>query len=307
MSVSLCIATHRRNEQLRQLLDDMVAQTLSPAELVVVDNTAEGGAREVVEQRMRYGTPFQIRYEVQPIQNISLTRNRTVDLATGSWIAFIDDDERAQPPWLELMLATAERYRADVVLGPVEPMLPPQAPPWIRRGSFYNWPRMTTGTVVPANLLRFGNVLMRSELLKGDAPPFDPAYGLTGGEDGAMLTRLARRGARIVWCDEAAVVEPVAPTRLSLRWLCLRALRGGQDFSRHTLDGGYGAATHTRTTLLALRSLAQMLVAGSLVPLTLPLGRHQAAHWIIKATANFGKLSLLCGWRYDEYARRTSP
>jgi succinoglycan biosynthesis protein ExoM len=70
--------------------------------------------------------------------------------------------------------------------------------------------------------------------------PFDSAYGLTGGEDGDLLARLVQGGARIVWCDESVVTEPVEPKRLKLRWLLLRALRGGQEHARRRLASRYG-------------------------------------------------------------------
>jgi succinoglycan biosynthesis protein ExoM len=54
--------------------------------------------------------------------------------------------------------------------------------------------------------------------------------------------------------------------------------------------------------LLILRALAQLFIAGALSVLSLPFGRHHAAAWLIKASANFGKLSILWGWHYQEYA-----
>jgi succinoglycan biosynthesis protein ExoM len=302
MDLSVCIATYRRKRQLQALLDDLVRQQLSPAEVVVVDNDAEGSARAVVEQRRADGAPFPIRYGIQPKKNISLTRNRTVELASGEWLAFVDDDERAPADWLQRLMGAAERFDAAGVLGPVVPLVPEEAPAWIRRGRFYDWARMRTGSVVPVNKLRFGNVLLRGRLLRSGTPPFDPAYGLTGGEDGDLLTRLVQDGARIVWCDEAQVTEPVERRRLSLGWLLKRALRGGQDFARHALAGRYGTPTPARRALLMTRALAQALLAAGLALLSLPLGRHHAAHWLTKLSANLGKLSVLWGWHYREYA-----
>jgi len=301
-TVSLCIATYRRQERLARVLDDLTRQTRLPDEVVVVDNDRDAGARAVVEERVRAGSPFPIRYAVQPQKNISLTRNKTVELASGDWLAFIDDDERAPPPWLSQLIEAADRFQADGVLGPVEPVVPPSAPAWIRRGRFYEFPRMRTGTVIPPNRLRFGNVLVRASWLRGAEPAFDPDLGLTGGEDGDLLSRIRQRGARIVWCDEAIVQEPVEPSRLSLNWLLRRALSGGQDFARHSLEGRYGAMSASRRTLFFLRALAQALAAAALALLALPLGRHHAARWLTTLSANIGKLSVFWGWRYREYA-----
>ena len=99
-TVSVCIATYRRAERLAAVLDDLTRQTRLPDEVVVVDNDAAASARLVVEHRLCQSAPFPIRYAVQPVKNISLTRNKTVELAGGDWLAFIDDDERAPPPWL---------------------------------------------------------------------------------------------------------------------------------------------------------------------------------------------------------------
>jgi succinoglycan biosynthesis protein ExoM len=301
MNISLCIATYRRPERLGALLEDIVRQRHLPREVLVVDNDAAGSAGATVEQRRALGTPFPIYYDIQPIKNISLTRNRTVAMATNDWIAFIDDDERAPAAWLERLAEAVRRCDADGALGPVQPDLPADAPAWIRRGAFYDWARMRTGTVVPPNKLRFGNVLLRGALLRGTAAPFDPDYGLTGGEDGDLLGRLVRNGARIIWCDEALVHEPVERGRLTLRWLLLRALRGGQDFARHSLNGRFGPLTFVGRARLFLRALLQLMAAAVLALLALPRGRHRAVYWLLKFAANLGKLSIFAGWHYREY------
>lgn len=306
MNISICIATYRRPERLAALLDDLVAQQRAPQEVVVVDNDAAGSARTVVERRRAAGTPFPIHYGIQPEQNIALTRNRTVALAGGDWLAFIDDDERAAPDWLQRLAQTAVRGDVDGVLGPVEPVLPDDAPAWIRRGGFYRWARMATGTIVPVNKLRFGNVLLRGALLRDTDAPFDPRYGQTGGEDGELLGRLVQQGACLVWCDEAVVHEPVEAARLSLRWLLLRALRGGQDYARHRLSGRFGALGRAGRVRFVLRAALQALAAAGLALLAWPRGRHRAVHWLMKAAANLGKLSVFLGWHYREYAGKAA-
>jgi succinoglycan biosynthesis protein ExoM len=301
MNISLCIATYRRPERLGALLDDLVKQQLLPKEVVVVDNDAAGSAHAVVKRRRGLGAPFPIHYDIQPVKNISLTRNRTVALANSDWIAFIDDDERAPAAWLRQLAETIALYNADGALGPVVPIIPADAPDWIRHGRFYEWARLETGAVIPLNKLRFGNVLLRGALLRATPMPFDPNYGLTGGEDGDLLGRLVQQGARIVWCDEAIVHEPVEGARLSLRWLLLRALRGGQDFARHKLTGSFGQLTAAGRVRLFLRALLQSTLAAGLALLSWPRGRHHAVYWLLKASANLGKMSIFLGWHYREY------
>jgi len=301
-TVSLCIATYRRADRLESLLGDIRRQERIPDEIIIVDNDAAQSAKDVVARQVAAGAPFSIRYEVQPVKNISLTRNKTVELSSGEWIAFIDDDERAPPTWLRRLLDAAAEYGADGVLGPVDPVLPQTAPPWIKRGRFYDFPRMPSGTVIPPNRLRFGNVLLKGSWIRGKTPPFDPSYGLTGGEDGDLLSRLVCEGARIVWCDEALVNEPVEQNRLSIRWLLRRALSGGQDFARHTMAGRYGAVSSAARITFFGRAFIQALGAAILALISWPLGRHVSAHWLTKVSANLGKLSVMWGARFREYA-----
>ncbi len=302
MNISICIATYRRVDRLTALLADLAGQSVPPAEIVVVDNDAAGSAREAVDRYRSDKAPCHVIYEIQPQKNISLTRNRTVELASGEWLAFVDDDERAPETWLECLMATASRCAADGVLAPVIPVVPDTAPIWIRRGAFYDFPRLPTGEVVPVNRLRFGNVLLRGSLLHRGTVRFDPAFGLTGGEDNDLLARLVQRGARIVWCDEAVVHEPVERARLSLRWLLLRGLSGGQDFARNTLTGRYGPIDRVGRLRLLGQSLVQMLLGAILSAATLPAGRHHAAKWLVKTAANLGKVTAFAGLAYREYA-----
>lgn len=306
MTISLCIATYRRPDRLKALLDDLCQQQLLPSEVVVVDNDATGSARAVVVGQRKSGAPFPILYDIQPLKNISLTRNCTVALATGDWLAFIDDDERAPADWLKRLAGAVVRFNADGALGPVIPVVPVEAPQWIRYGRFYDWARMKTGTVIPFNKLRFGNVILRGAMLRSSPTIFDPNYGLTGGEDGDLLGRLVQQGARIVWCDEAVVQEPVEASRLSLRWLLLRALRGGQDFARHRLAGRFGDITAAGRVQLFLRALAQTFMAAGLALVYWPRGRHHAVYWLLKLSANVGKMSIFMGWHYREYGGKVT-
>jgi succinoglycan biosynthesis protein ExoM len=300
--VSVCLATFRRNERLRAVLEDLARQDQPPDQVVVVDNDPAGGARPVVEQYCATA-PFRVDYDVQPEPNIAVTRNRTVQLAAGDWIAFIDDDERAPREWLRELLRAAGTHHADAVLAPVQPQLPSDAPAWIRRGRFYDFPHQPEGAEVPLNCMRFGNVLLRADLLRAEPGPFDPGYGLTAGEDADLLVRLVHKGARVVWSEKAPVFEPVEAKRLSLRFLVMRALGGGQGFARYTLAGNYREIGWAGRVLFMFQALAQLVAACAIALVSLPFGRHHAAAWCIKAGANLGKLSVLWGWTYRVYGR----
>ncbi|MEJ0099050.1 MAG: glycosyltransferase family 2 protein [Pseudomonadota bacterium] len=302
MKISVCIPTHRRQPLLRALLEDLRQQDLLPADVVVVDNDAAGSARAVVDEFRAAGCPFELTYAIQPRRSIPLTRNMTVQLATGDWLAFIDDDERAPREWLRLLMECAVAHAADGVLAPVDPRVPESAPAWIRRGDFYNWPRIATGELVPRKNLRFGNLMLRAAPVRALAGPFDPKFGLSAGEDVDMLARFISAGARVVWCDEAEIWEPVDPRRLSLRWILMRGYSGGQSFGLIRFDGTIGKVSLLTRVVLLVQWTLQLLVALVVAAAILPFGRHRAVAWLIKAWANAGKLTAFNGRRYDAYA-----
>ena len=299
--ISVCICTHRRPESLAALLSALARQTHAPAEVVVVDNDANGSARTVAEHA---SSPFPLRYAIEPQQNIALARNRTVTLAGGEWLALIDDDELPDEHWLRRMAETATAHRADGVLGPVIPVLPDGAPGWIRRGDFYARRRFATGTEVPRNELRTSNLLLRADLVRRERGPFDARFGLTGGEDGDLLSRLQLGGAKLVWCDEAVVVEVIGRERLDLGWLLQRSFRGANNFAEHLLAGRYGPVRSWTRPLLVARSLTALALALPATLLALPFGRHRAVHWLRLAAAQTGKLAALAGLRHEEYRTR---
>ncbi|HTU62398.1 MAG TPA: glycosyltransferase, partial [Polyangiales bacterium] len=136
MNVSVCIATFRRPERLKLLLDDLRQQQRAPTQVVIVDNDVGASAYGVVQRYRASSPPFTLDYAIEAERNIASARNRSVALARGDWIAFIDDDERAPEQWLTQLLAAAWEHSADGVLGPVEPEVPDGAPAWIRKGSF---------------------------------------------------------------------------------------------------------------------------------------------------------------------------
>jgi succinoglycan biosynthesis protein ExoM len=112
-----------------------------------------------------------------------------------------------------------------------------------------------------------------------------------------------KRGAKIVWFEQAPVFEPVEPKRLSLNWLKLRAITGGQEFARQTLSGRYRPINWAGRCLFFVRVVLQIVISALLALLVSPLGRHRAAAWLIKAWGNLGKLSAFWGSRYSGYYR----
>ena len=91
---------HDRADLLRLALLSVAAQTLTPAEVVVVDDGSSDGSAEVAE---RFGATV-IR---QPSGGVSSARNRGLAEASARFVAFLDSDDEWEPGHLAALAAAA--------------------------------------------------------------------------------------------------------------------------------------------------------------------------------------------------------
>jgi glycosyltransferase involved in cell wall biosynthesis len=138
----------------------------------------------------------------------------------------IDDDEVADPHWIERMCSAAEKFKADIVGGPQVPQFPAGAPTAPQSHPVFASPYNTSGPV-PA-LYSSGNLLIGRNVLAAMGPPYlDLRFNFMGGGDSDFLSRSAARGFNLAWCNEAPVFETVPARRLEADWIRSRSLRNG--------------------------------------------------------------------------------
>jgi succinoglycan biosynthesis protein ExoM len=104
VSVDVCIATYKRLDLIRQLLESLAVQTIIDSlklRIIIIDNDPEKSAKTTVDTFFSDKDIAYI-YDVQPEKNISLTRNKALDYATADYLAFIDDDVNAIMPMSSL-------------------------------------------------------------------------------------------------------------------------------------------------------------------------------------------------------------
>jgi glycosyltransferase involved in cell wall biosynthesis len=301
--VAICIATYQRPDGLDRLLAGIAAQELSdPAphmRVVVVDNDAAGTTSQAVIDRWRPRLPELI-LEREPRQGISFARNRALDAAgEPDFVAFIDDDEVPAVDWLEQLLRVQRAYGADVVRGPVIPHFANQPEPWILAGGFFDRPRHPTGTEV--EIAYTHNTLLRWNPYGRDLR-FSPRYARSGGSDTHFFTLARRRGARIVWCDEAVVAEWNPPARQTVKWLAKRQYRIGLVRSALDAELHLVEAPRLRSARVAYR---RMLRGALLLGRNARGPRHEQVDAILWFASGLGRLAGLLGFWFEEY--RSGP
>jgi len=268
-------------------LEAIVAQQVDVGfRIIVADNAEEPEARERVEA-MADRTQISIQYVHAPARNISVARNACLEAARGEWIAFLDDDELAEPTWLAALLAEAGRGGWDAVLGPVHAVYPDHAPRWMKAGRFHS-----TGPVwVKGEILTgyTGNVLIRRSMVERLGLRFRPEYGRTGGEDLDFFYRLRDGGGRIGFAPDAAASEAVPEPRASLSWLLKRSFRAGQSHGSRLLAKSRSGVTEIPKA--AVKAAACGVAA--LLAAPMPARRNRL---LTRSALHCGVVARMAGW-----------
>jgi succinoglycan biosynthesis protein ExoM len=298
VAISICVCTFRRPAGLLRLLRSL--RSLDPAtpahEIIVVDNEAERTAAPTIAQARAEG--LDVQYLVEPLRGIARARNRSLQPARGEYVAFIDDDEEADPKWLVEMWREVVQRGADGGIGPVIPRFSSGTPEWAIAGRFFERPRWPTGTVLRATLARTGNALLRREALMSRPGPFDERYDFTGGEDTDLFVRLVSGGCRLIAVDSALVYEHLTPTRTTASWLLRRRFLGALGTER-LLKRNRGSVP--ARSWRGARSLGVALWWGSVGMLSFPVARIYAIDRLSVAARQLGLVASLCGISYRPY------
>ncbi|MBS3648531.1 glycosyltransferase [Pseudaminobacter sp. 19-2017] len=224
--------TFRRPQQLLATLASLAAQrTTRRFAIVVIENEAEG--REGAEA----ASPAFLSGSLQGLVIVAHERGNCCAYNAG-WqialeqfpnlraIAVIDDDEIADPDWLDRLANAASDLGADIVGGPQVPVFAePSHARWASHPVFAP-PYRQTG-IVPA-LYSSGNLFVTRPVLDAMERPFlDLKFNFMGGGDSDFLSRASQRGFRLAWCVEAIVREAVPARRVERDWIRARSLRNG--------------------------------------------------------------------------------
>jgi len=287
--VSLCVCTYRRpgvGDTIRSLLAQQ-GISRSDIEIIVADDDPGLSAREMV-QNIASAAALPVRYVVSAAQNISSCRNTCLNNSTADWIAFIDDDQVAEPQWLQQMLFAAEKFGADAVKSYVRGIYPRATPDWIRTGAPYTHDYGKTGTKV--RLAATCGILFRRDLPGGRELFFDKGLGCTGGEDIEFFLRYRELGAKIISCqsaiaEEIVPIERVDPSYLQKRYRLQGHINGRIRVAKKTLLG----------RALSIAKSAIEVVITSLYPVLRPMPGALAFRGFIKFWYHFGVLEWALG------------
>ncbi|KPD32557.1 glycosyl transferase [Thermus scotoductus] len=101
MRISVVIPAHNEEAFLPKALQAVLAQTLPPFEVIVVDNASTDRTREVAER-------FGVRVVYCPRKGVAYARQAGLLAARGEWVAMTDADSIPLPTWLQTLARHGE-------------------------------------------------------------------------------------------------------------------------------------------------------------------------------------------------------
>jgi len=184
------------------LLDDLMAQELRPAEILVVDAGSTDGTAESVRDRSRDAAPLEL--VVERGATPGRGRNAGIERAGTPLIATLDAGSRVGPGWLGALLGTDPGKAREVRVGVARPDAAnafEEASGWLTLRAFKTDSRPSPTGRVPLPAGRNGYLFHKADWRRAGGYPPD----LPWGEDKLFLRRMMQLGLELVFVDEATV------------------------------------------------------------------------------------------------------
>jgi GT2 family glycosyltransferase len=239
--ISVVVPTVNRPELVAKCIDGVLAGDFRDLEVVVVDQSRDDRTRRGLDER--FGSDARVRYVHTEVSGAAHARNLGAELASGSILAFLDDDAIPGPRWLEAYAAAFRDIRPTpgLVVGPITPAWEASRPSWLHTELLHVVGAYRAGEQVrdlPAgDLPMSGNLALPATVMR-EVGGFDEQLGfdvrrsnpLLGGEDSHLGLKVLRSGRRLCYHPDAEVRHLVSAAKLTPRYLLRRLYWNGRTY-----------------------------------------------------------------------------
>jgi len=110
--ISVIMLTYNRENLVSRAIDSIIKQTFCDFEFIVVDNGSTDRSGQIADNYAVKDSRIRVIHRERG--NIGAGRNTGLDEAQGEYITFIDDDDFAEPDFLEFLFTLLVENKADV-------------------------------------------------------------------------------------------------------------------------------------------------------------------------------------------------
>jgi glucosyl-dolichyl phosphate glucuronosyltransferase len=221
--LSVIVCTYNRADLLGEALESLARQTADPStyEILVVDNNSTD--RTLQLSRDFIASHATCRVMTEFAQGLSHARNRGYREACAPWVAYMDDDAKAYPDFVERILYIIDQYPFDAVGGMFLPWYKYGKPKWFRDTYASNGRLLDQVGVLEKSYISGGVSAFKKSVLE-TCGGFPTDMGMTGctiayGEETLLQTRMRQKGYSIGFDPQLRIEHVVNTYKLSLWWL----------------------------------------------------------------------------------------
>lgn len=240
VSVVMCTYSMDRCEVFCDAIESILSQTYSQIELILV---IDGNDTVYNCVNSDYDDIDNIKLHLNSKnRGISFSRTKGAELASGDIVAFIDDDGRAEPDWVEQLVSTYQETNALAVAGPVIPNWVSEEPPFFPAEFYWLVGCTERGFAEDGDEIRNGygsNISYRRDIFL-EIGGYDVNTGRKGDAHiqaheapvGIKLLEKYDRG--MIYNEDAVVHHTLFDYRGQFTWLLFRSF--WQGYSKRVMD-----------------------------------------------------------------------
>jgi glycosyltransferase involved in cell wall biosynthesis len=246
--VSVVVCTFNRSTLLDVCLESLAGQRTDGRlwEVVVVDNGSTDDTGGVAGRYAERHGNFRVAVEREI--GLSRARNRGYRESAGGYVAYIDDDARARPDWVSVMIDFIRRNPGVAAFGgPDYGYALCHRPEWLPPE--YMWTELDTAKGrerpirFPGERYTGCNMVFRKDVLESFGG-FDADLGMSGtgigyGEETNLLLSMQRAGHTVWYLHDLKVDHLIQEHKMSLRWNLRSFYENGRTYDR-TVGRKYG-------------------------------------------------------------------
>ena len=253
-NVSIIICTYNRAELLRECLESLCQQTsdMSRMDVIVVDNNSTDGTAEIV--RGFADRLSRLRNVFEPDQGLSHARNRGFREAATEWVAYLDDDARAFPDYVEKFLIAIRKNEFDCIGGVYLPWYKYGRPKWYMDS--YGTNAGKAAGLLKDDFASGGNMIIKKDILERFGG-FSDRVGMSGkkiayGEETRLQVMMRQEGLKIGFDPTIRIEHLVSLHKQTPMWFIRSSFAVGRNY--------WDAFLIPPSFLLVTRSLASTFI-----------------------------------------------
>ena len=210
--VSVIIPVFNGEKYLREAIESVLAQTYKHTEIIVIDDGSTDNSAKIARH---YSPP--LKYFFQPNSGLSAALNRGVEVAQGSFFAFLDSDDLWMKDKLTHQMAVFENNTdLDIVFGQIKQFFSPELDENQRK-------RIRIPAEVMPGIFKGSMLIKRDSFFRVGA--FDTTWKV--GDFVCWYLRAVEAGLKSVVVDEIVVLR-----RIHMNNMGIRQRKSQKDFVR---------------------------------------------------------------------------